>query len=37
MGGVELGEKKAETLKETDEDVLKKQQRDAEFPKIGKD
>ena len=31
------GEKKAETLKETDEDMLKKQQRDAEFPKIGKD
>jgi hypothetical protein len=31
------GEKKAEVLKETDEQVLKRQQREREFPKIGKD
>ena len=31
------GGKKAEELKETDKEVLKKQQRDREFPKIGKD
>jgi hypothetical protein len=31
------GQKKAEDLKETDEQVLKRQQREREFPKIGKD
>jgi hypothetical protein len=31
------GEKKAENLKETDQEVLRRQQREREFPKIGKD
>ena len=31
------GGKKAEELKETDEEVVKRQQREREFPKIGKD
>jgi hypothetical protein len=31
------GGKKAEELKETDQEVLKRQQREREFPKIGKD
>lgn len=31
------GQKKTEELKEADEQVLKKQQREREFPKIGKD
>jgi hypothetical protein len=31
------GQKKAEDLKETDEQLLKRQQREREFPKIGND